>query len=82
MKKFLVEMLSNSGKVSSNRVCLFLIVCAVLLWSSFVVATTGAIPDLGSSWQALIAIFVGGALGGKATEAYTAVKGEGETPNE
>lgn len=80
MKKFFVEMLSNSGKVSSNRTCLFMIVVAVLGWTTFVVATTGTIPDLGASWQTMIGLFIGGSFGGKAAEAYTAVKTGTPTP--
>ena len=70
MKDFLKSALSDvNGQVSSNRLLATLIILFLLITSSVVAVTTWAIPEVSQSWVYLIGIFVGGALGGKATEA-------------
>ena len=74
----------DNGTGSSNRVSLILIVLGLLSWTTYsvIMSPDHSIPDLGSSWYALVAILVGGTAVGKGTEAYKAVKGAEEAPAE
>lgn len=70
MKNFFKSLLSQNGKISSNRFFSMLTLAYILLASIFLTVSTGAIPPIDDSWIYILGIFIGGSLGGKATDAY------------
>ena len=62
------------GQTSSNRMFLFLTMMFILITSTYIAFSTGAIPDVSDSWIYIIGIFSGAALGGKATNAVKTYK--------
>ena len=81
--EFIKSVISNDNGVgSSNRMALIFIVIALVTWTSYVVFTTGSIPDIADSWIYIIGIFVGGTATGKATDAYKKSKSDVNEPDQ
>jgi hypothetical protein len=75
MFNFIAQMLSgDTGQASTQRVCLLLIVVAMVAWTSSIVIKSAAIPNIPDTWVWLIGVFVAGVSGGKAIDAYKTVK--------
>lgn len=74
MKEFFKSMFTDgaSGGISSNRVFLACILGFILIASTYMVISTGTIPDISDSWVYLVGVFAGAAWGGKAAAAYKA----------
>ena len=78
MIRFFAQMFNEpNGKTSSQRVCLFLVLVCVLVWSTMIVREKMLIPPLPDTWVWLIGILLGGIGIGKGTHAYSASKGGG-----
>lgn len=76
--KFIKGIFSNDdGTPSSNRVFLFIILCAIISWANMIVCKTCLIPVIPDCWLYLVGIFSGVVIGTKVTAAVQAVKGAG-----
>lgn len=81
---FFRALLSQNGKISSNRFFALIIIVFLIISSGVVAWQTGAIPDIGMGWLGLVTALVSASLGGKAVEGFAKNKpsDESETPKE
>lgn len=81
--EFIKSIISDeTGSGSSNRTAMMAIILMILVWTTYIVYLTKAVPDISDSWLTLVGIFVTGGATGKVVDAYKIVKAPKVVPEE